>query len=704
LVQGAFGPLALAAVLASPAEAQVMAPAALPPDAVRQIEAVLAEKARRTPAQRKVSSRLLRARRLQQGAASADGAAARRHAGPGADGRVTVDIRATVTPALVTAITEGGGRVLNAVVEAGEVRADVPLDAVEALAARGDVHFIEPAADPVTRDATTAAAMPAGDIHVAKVNTSQGDVAHRADRARALYGVSGAGVGVGVLSDGVNTLAARQGSGDLPAVTVLGGQAGAGDRGTAMLEIVHDLAPGAALFFATASGGEAQFAANIAALCAAGARVIVDDVSYVTEAVFQDGVVAQAVNAATANGCVYVTAAGNAGNSTDGTSGVWEGDFLAAASTPPGAAGTAHDFGGASANQITQDTTRQFTLQWSDPYGASANDYDLFLFDASLTTVLDSSTDSQSGSQDPFESIDSSSFNDTNNRLVIVRFSGATRYLHLNTHGGRLAAGTSGQIAGHAGARTALTIAAVDVASAGGGAFTGGAANPVHASSSDGRRRIFYHPDGSAITPGVFTSSGGSTVQKPDLAAASCVATATPGMATFCGTSAAAAHAAGMAALMLEASPGLTRTTLGAAMAARALDIEAAGVDADAGAGLIDALGAVGRTHPPFTDSPIVAGATIVRALHVAQLRQRVNALRVRCGLPEYGFTDGLLAGGATRVRATHIAELRAALDAAYGACGTTPPGYSDPALVAGSTPVKAAHLNELRAAVTALE
>ena len=38
------------------------------------------------------------------------------------------------------------------------------------------------------------------------------------------------------------------------------------DEGRAMLEIVHDLAPGAALAFHTAEGGQANFARGILAL------------------------------------------------------------------------------------------------------------------------------------------------------------------------------------------------------------------------------------------------------------------------------------------------------------------------------------------------------------------------------------------------------------------------------------------------------
>src|SRR4029079_4146382 len=80
--------------------------------------------------------------------------------------------------------------------------------------------------------------------------SSEGDVTHRAFSARGAFHVNGTGIKIGVLSDGVTNLAASQAAGDLGPVTVLPGQTGTGDEGTAMLEIVHDLAPGAQLFFA----------------------------------------------------------------------------------------------------------------------------------------------------------------------------------------------------------------------------------------------------------------------------------------------------------------------------------------------------------------------------------------------------------------------------------------------------------------------
>jgi len=81
-----------------------------------------------------------------------------------------------------------------------------------------------------------------------------------------------------------------------------------------MMEIIYDMAPGASLFFATADVSEAGFAQNILNLRAAGCDIIVDDVFYFDEPVFQDGIVAQSVASVTADGALYFSSAGNEGN------------------------------------------------------------------------------------------------------------------------------------------------------------------------------------------------------------------------------------------------------------------------------------------------------------------------------------------------------------------------------------------------------
>ena len=94
----------------------------------RQIKARLAAKAQRTPAQRKVSSQLLDARRAA--------VAARRQAKGEVveDEMVMVDIRADVTPAVLARIRALRGTVINSVARYRAIRARLPLEAVERLA------------------------------------------------------------------------------------------------------------------------------------------------------------------------------------------------------------------------------------------------------------------------------------------------------------------------------------------------------------------------------------------------------------------------------------------------------------------------------------------------------------------------------------------------------------------------------------------
>ena len=629
---GLLGAVLAIPLLAGPVLAQqtsVRPDGELPVKAVRQIEALLAEKAQRTPAQRKVSSQLLEAQRtppqrtvnsqlldeqrtptqrklnsqlqdalrapLQKPTVAGtsrlqatDQDTKNKREATEADAkneRVMVDIRADVTPTVLKRIRDLGGTVINSVPKYEAIRAQLPLRAMEMLAALDAIRTIRPADEAVTR----------------KDNTSAGDVAHRANSARTTHSVDGTGIGIGVISDGVRTLAARQATGDLPArVTVLPGQAGAGDEGTALLEIVHDLAPGAELYFATGFGSQAQMAANIEALCEAGANVIVDDIGYTLEAAFQDDIVAKGVNAAVADGCDFFSAGGNDGNLTYGTTGVWEGDYAAGTSliVDGETLGVRHVFGGGvEANEVSGFRVSAIVLQWADPLGASANDYDLFLVNED-GDVIASSTDTQDGTQDPVESILSPFFDFSGLSLVVVKTSGSDRYLRVHAHGGSLGIQTAGNLYGHSAAENAVSVAMVDVRTAAGSGRVFNGTESVRTNNSDGPRRIFFRPDGTAITAGNFSSTGGKLLQKPDLTAATCVSTATPGFSTFCGTSAAAPHAAAIGALMLEAAGGPDLVTLeqlrtGMTSGTAVLDIETTGVDRDSGAGIVMALGAV---------------------------------------------------------------------------------------------------------------
>ena len=154
-------------------------------------------------------------------------------------------------------------------------------------------------------------ALVAVSLLIEPIRTEQPAAARQGAAMRRSQGVDGTGVGIGVLSSGVATLITGEAAGDLrDRVTVLPGQAGEGDDGTETLANLHDLVPGGELYFATGRGGPARFAANLEALCRAGADVIVDDLFDHQETIYQGGLMAQAVNAAVRNGCVYVSAKG----------------------------------------------------------------------------------------------------------------------------------------------------------------------------------------------------------------------------------------------------------------------------------------------------------------------------------------------------------------------------------------------------------
>lgn len=582
----------LAAVLAGVASQPLFAQSTLSQAVIDQLVALKQDRAARTDFQKKMSSHVWLVLQESRGRTlpGADDlhANAREVVRATAAGQARVSITADVSDSLTGQITALGGRVRNASARGRSIQADVPLSALETLAARSDVQRIAPAA----MASTNVGAL-----------TSQGYVSHRANQVVTGLGYNGNGVKVGVLSDSVEAMAALKASGDLPASAyVLPGQEGVGDsEGTAMMEIIYDMAPGAQLIFATAFDGVASFADNIRALRAAGADIIVDDVSYYDEGVFQDGPIAKAVNDVVASGALYFSSAGNSGNVTSGTAGAWEGDYNPGAAAGPvfGPPYTLHRFSGTQDYNTLTASTSIVTLKWSDPLGASGNDYDLFVTNSTGTALLCVGGDTQAGGEDPVELCYRSAGMAAGSRVYVGNYLSlaAPRALHLNTNRGRLQFATTGVVYGHNAGRNTVSTAATywNSAKTGTKPFVGGAANPTETFSSDGPRRIFYQPNGSPITPGniMFATNGGELLAKPDLTAADGVSTKTPGFLPFFGTSAAAPHAAAIAALVKSARPSYTNLQILDALKQTAMDIRAPGVDRDSGVGIVNALNAV---------------------------------------------------------------------------------------------------------------
>ncbi len=95
-----------------------------------------------------------------------------------------------------------------------------------------------------------------------------------------------------------------------------------------------------------------------------------------------------------------------------------------------------------------------------------------------------------------------------------------------------------------------------------------------------------------------------------------------------------------------------------------------------------------------FTDDPVVAFSTLIKAVHFTQLRTAVNAMRAAGGLAPLA-ADGTIAAGMS-VRAQHLTALRTGLNEARSASGMATLAFTD----AVPTRVKAVHVNELRSGV----
>jgi hypothetical protein len=466
--------------------------------------------------------------------------------------------------------------------------------------------------------------------------TSQGDRSMRADVARTSFGVNGTGVTVGVLSDSFNCLGRADtdvATGDLSPVAVIqevDDCEGAADEGRAMLQLIHDVAPGASLAFATGfAPGMAGFASNILALQAAGARVIVDDVGDFSEPMFQDGIIAQAINTVKGKSVAYFSAAANLGRQSYESSFrpgslFDDGAFPSAAGAPQFFGGTAHDFDPGPVQDVFQRITipagaeLTISLQWDSPFASvcsgcpgSPNDIDIYLFNDPPTKVISGGVNANIGGDavevftftNPADS-KMSVFN-----LMIIHSSGPSPQLikyiwnslddvTINEFDTR-----SSTIFGHANAAGAAAV---------GAAFYGdtpefGVAPPVlEPYSSAGFTPILFDITGNRLVnprirlkPEFVAPDGSNTTEfffdSPDIEG--------DGFPNFFGTSAAAPHAAAVAALMLQAVPTTTPQRVYEVLKATAVDIGSQGPDFDSGLGLIQADRALALLRFPVVNA-----------------------------------------------------------------------------------------------------
>ena len=99
----------------------------------------------------------------------------------------------------------------------------------------------------------------------------------------------------------------------------------------------------------------------------------------------------------------------------------------------------------------------------------------------------------------------------------------------------------------------------------------------------------------------------------------------------------------------------------------------------------------------------MIPGSSFIRRIHITELRERIDALRLQFALAGFPWTDSTLAAGRTTIQSQHIADLRAALSQVYVAARLTPPIYTDLMIAPGIT-VKAVHIIEIRGNVISLE
>jgi hypothetical protein len=445
---------------------------------------------------------------------------------------------------------------------------------------------------------------------------SEADTTHRVVRVREERGLDGSGQKICALSDSYNNDASALttasddiASGDLPGagnpegnttpIDVLDDEVTDGsDEGRAMLQLIHDLAPGATLGFHTAFKSVGNFAEGIRELADAGCTVIVDDVGSSIEPFYQDGPISNAVDDVVENqGVAYFSSAGNDGQNS------YEAPFRN--SGRPGVISRSslrHDFNPGTTVDTEQAITVQaggsftiFSFQWTDPSAivegsdGADTDLDIALVNAADSIVAQSARDNV-GSGVPVESMEytNESGTDQTLNLVIEKAVGPDpeeiKYVYFGS-GFRIDEyETLGPtVYGHPMAEGAMAVAAAPF-------FNTAAYNPnsdpatLASFSSKGGIPILFDQSGNRLATPVQR-------QKPDVTGTDGIDNTFFGFdlnpsnfpaadefdpdphPNFFGTSAAAPNVAAIAALIKEVRPGLSPTEVYDRLESTAADV-----------------------------------------------------------------------------------------------------------------------------------
>jgi subtilisin family serine protease len=376
-------------------------------------------------------------------------------------------------------------------------------------------------------------------------------------------GHTGSGVKVAVL-DSFKDYTLAQAQGDLPAsVTTYGTLDVSSRHGTAVAEVIYDMAPGALLTFAS-PGSATEMAAFIVALAQAGNKIISSSMGfYNAEPGDGTGVVADAVTTAyTTYGVLYVQAAGNqALYHWDGVFVDSDGDGYHEFASGTGGPDEVNLLGTLPAGEAIN-----LYLRWNN-WPATNQDYDLYLlyWNGTLWETVECSCEFQNGSQPPAEGIETVTTAPGEYGVAIKRYSATgTQVLDMMGHNAPSFEHnvSDRSLVDPATSRHAFSVAAVDVDSP----------HNLESYSSWGPT----HGPGGTLTGGL---------DKPRIAAFANVDTWAYGAGAFNGTSAATPHVAGAAALVLSANPTYTATQVASFLESRAVDQGTMGYDYKYGAG-----------------------------------------------------------------------------------------------------------------------